>query len=475
MRGPLSFLAPPAPAPPLPEAQGIQLFRLWRIRQISALFIGYAVFYFVRKNLPVAMPDLQRSMGIGTAQLGLFLTLHDLLYGVSKFGNGVIGDRSNPRILMAAGLFLSAITNLCFGMTSGVVALGLWWLLNGWFQGMGFPPCARILSHWSAAHERGVIWGMWNASHQVGAAGIFVLAGYLVSHYGWRSGFVIPAVIALSVSLFLAVRLRDTPQSLGLPSAEDFARHPLHTRQSSPQVHANPAGLAQKKEPGPRSEARSEAHSQTSDEEFRAYLHRYVFGNAEIWLLCLANFFVYVIRYGVMNWAPMYLSNVRGQSMLHASTSVAGFEIAGLIGALAAGWLRDRVFAGRCAQLACAYMLATGAALLALWKLPLLGPHAPSDAAVLLLIGFCIYGPQFLVGICAATLVGPRAVATAIGLTGLFGYASSAVSGLGFGVLVGRSGWDAPFLCMVVGAAASALCFVLLAPAEARASTRTAE
>ena len=456
----LSVLTPPPPVPPLPAEQGHALFRLWRIRQISALFIGYAIFYFVRKNLPVAMPELQRTLGIGTAQLGLFLTLHDLLYGVSKFGNGVIGDRSNPRLFMAAGLFLSALTNLCFGMSSGVVALGLWWLLNGWFQGMGFPPCARVLSHWVAAHERGVIWGIWNSSHQVGAALIFVLAGTLVSHYGWRSAFVVPAVIAVAGSIFLAIRLRDTPQSLGLPSAEEFARRSAHARDGSvdataPTRTGNPA-----------------ASSESTAEDFRAYLHQHVFGNAEVWMLCLANFFVYVIRYGVMNWAPMYLSNVRGQSMMHASTSVAGFEIAGLLGALAAGWLRDHVFAGRCAQLSAAYMLATGVALFAFWKLPLLAAPQSSDAALLLVIGFCIYGPQFLVGVCAATLVGPRAVATAIGLTGLFGYASSAVSGLGFGVLVARSGWDAPFACMIVGAVAAALCFFVLTSAESRALSK---
>ena len=108
--------------------------------------------------------------GISTAQLGLFLTAHDLLYGVAKFGNGVLADRSNPRYFMAAGLLLSALCNLAFGLSSGLALLGLWWLINGWFQGMGFPPCARVLSHWVGERERGVVWGIWNSSHQVGAA-----------------------------------------------------------------------------------------------------------------------------------------------------------------------------------------------------------------------------------------------------------------------------------------------------------------
>ncbi len=453
------LLSPPPPAPPVPVAQAPALFRSWRVRQISTVFVGYAVYYFVRKNLPVAMPGMNQALGIGTAQLGLFLTLHDLVYGVSKFGNGVLADRSNPRYLMAAGLMLSALANVAFGLSSGLVVLGVLWLLNGWFQGMGFPPCARVLSHWVAPHERGVIWGIWNSSHQVGAAAIYVLAGALVSAYGWRAGFLVPALISIAVSGFVVYRLRDTPESLGLPAVTALSADRFPAAQSQAD-----APIASKKESPVSSPAQP-----GSDEAFHAYLHRHVFGNPDLWLLCLANFFVYVIRYGVMNWAPMYLFKVRGQSLLHASSSVAGFELAGLVGALAAGWLRDRVFSGRCAHLAMAYMLATAIALYAFWRFPSHG--GLSDGGMLLLIGFCIYGPQFLVGLCAATLVGPAAVATAIGLTGLFGYASSAVSGLGFGALVAHSGWDAPFLFMIGGAVAAAVCFLRLAAAEARART----
>lgn len=63
-------------------------FKYWQTRTIIASMIGYALFYFVRKNLSIAMPAMQEDLGITKGDLGLFLTLHGLLYGVSKFANG---------------------------------------------------------------------------------------------------------------------------------------------------------------------------------------------------------------------------------------------------------------------------------------------------------------------------------------------------------------------------------------------------
>src|SRR5437016_978687 len=123
-------------------------YRYWQKRVLLTSIVGYATFYFVRKNLSIAMPVMQSSLGFKKTQLGLFLTLHGLLYGVSKFANGFLGDRTNAQTFMAFGLGASALMNVFFGFSSAVVVMGLIWMANGWFQGMGFPPCARLLAHW---------------------------------------------------------------------------------------------------------------------------------------------------------------------------------------------------------------------------------------------------------------------------------------------------------------------------------------
>ena len=430
--------APPAEVQVKP-AEVASTYRYWRLRMMYSAFLGYAVFYLVRKNISIAIPVMEKQLGIGKANLGLFITLGDLLYGVSKFVNGMLADRANPRYFMALGLAASAAMNVLFGTREAVLTLGLCWMINGWFQGMGFPPCARILSHWFSPGERGTKWAIWNASHQVGAAVILVLAGYLATRRleldlaglltvelaGWQLCFVVPAGIAAATALFLVNRLRDTPRSLGLPDVEIY-------RNDQAAGSEAPVGAA-----------------------FSRLLWQRVFSNKYIWIICLANFFVYILRYAFLNWAPSYLTEIKGVQLMHAGWMTAGFEIAGLCGSLLSGWASDNLLGARRAPICVAYMVASLLSVLLFWKVPLESQAA--NAVLLCVLGFFIYGPQFLVGVMTADQSTKHAAATAIGLTGLFGYASSIVSGWGLGYTVQHHGWDGGFAllvgCAVLGTA----------------------
>jgi phosphoglycerate transporter family protein len=428
------FLRPaPAPAVRITDPEEVQRqYRYWRVRILVSTIVGYALFYFVRKNLSIAMPAMEESLGISKRQLGGFLTMHGLLYGVSKFVNGILGDRLNARWFIVAGLVLSAATNVLFGFSSAAIAFGLFWMLNGWFQGMGFPPCARLMTHWFSPKELATKMSIWNCSHSIGAGLVVVLCGYLVG-WNWRLCFFVPAGIAIVGALLLALALRDTPESLGLPEVEG-------TASAADTCDA------------PREKQRNE-------------LMELVFTNRYIWLLSLANFFVYTVRYGILDWGPTFLKQAKHIDLSHAGWMVAAFEVSGILGMLAGGWITDKFFGGRGPRTCLVYMILCTASLLIFWMLP--GQSVIVNTMLLCAAGFFIYGPQCLVGIAAANLATKRAAATAVGLTGLFGYASTVVSGVGIGMLVDKLGWDAGFLMFVAAALVGGLLFAACWPAKA--------
>jgi OPA family glycerol-3-phosphate transporter-like MFS transporter/OPA family sugar phosphate sensor protein UhpC-like MFS transporter len=428
----IRIFQPPPAAPPLTSAGEIKsTYRYWRIRILYTSIIGYAVYYFMRKNISVALPAMEADLGISKSNLGLFLTLHGVLYGVSKFFNGIWGDRANARYFMAFGLICSALMSLMFGLSSAVITLGLFWLANGYFQGMGFPPCARVITHWYSPRERATVFSVWNTSHSIGAAGVLVLTSYLV-RYDWRLCFVVPAAIGLVGAMFVLLRLRDTPESLGLPEIEQYN--------------------------GDRVAAKESAENSAPAEEFWPFVRRHLFSNPLIWSLSLANFFVYVVRYAILDWGPSYIKEARGIELTHAGLTVACFEVGGVIGMLVGGVVTDRVFRSHAGRACVVYMLACTALVYVFWSYA--GDSLWLNSSLLFGVGFFIYGPQCLVGVIAANLGTKRAAATAIGLTGLFGYASTVLSGWGLGTIVQHFGWQSGFRIVVASALAASLLFI---------------
>jgi OPA family glycerol-3-phosphate transporter-like MFS transporter/OPA family sugar phosphate sensor protein UhpC-like MFS transporter len=71
-------------------------------------------------------------------------------------------------------------------------------------------------------------------------------------------------------------------------------------------------------------------------------------------------------------------------------------------------------------------------------------------AVFLCLSSFFVYGPQALLGIAASNQATKHACATANGILGVFGYASTTVSGLGFGYLAQHFGWNSVFMVSVI-------------------------
>jgi MFS transporter, OPA family, sugar phosphate sensor protein UhpC len=88
-------------------------------------------------------------------------SIFPIAYGTSKFISGVLGSRTSPRALLAGGLAATAIMNIAFGFSTTMLAFCAFWAVNGILQGLGAPGCARILTSWFAAKERGTYWGMW--------------------------------------------------------------------------------------------------------------------------------------------------------------------------------------------------------------------------------------------------------------------------------------------------------------------------
>jgi MFS transporter, OPA family, glycerol-3-phosphate transporter len=422
----IGLLKPAAFAAPLPSQQVDPLYRRLRRSVFAGIFIGYAGYYLVRNNLALAIPDiLAEHPGYSKAELGAALTGLSVAYGLSKFLMGSVSDRSNPRFFLPLGLLLSSAIMAGFGLVrtacGSLLVIAALQVLNGWVQGMGWPPCGKSMVHWFSTRERGLMVSVWNTAHNIGGALVANLALAGVVLFGdWRAKFYFNALIAAAVAIGVHFLLQDTPQSRGLPPVERYRND-------------YPPGY-------------SEAHERTLS--FREILLGQVLSNRYLWAIALANAFCYFVRYGVVNWIPTYLETAKGFSFRQSSLAWSLYEYAAIPGTIACGWISDRWFRGKRAPATMLFMALTLVAVIVYW-LNMKGPLW-LDYTALIAIGFLVYGPIMIIGLHALDLVPKKAAGTAAGFTGFFGYVfGSATAGTGVGWIADRFGWSGVFTAMV--------------------------
>jgi OPA family sugar phosphate sensor protein UhpC-like MFS transporter len=414
------------PAPAIPEMDDPEKiaadYQGWRIRILYSSIVGYALYYFSRRSLIFAMPGLIADLGYDKSQLGLLGSVLAISYGISKFFSGILSDKSSPRYFMAMGLFLTGIVNIFFGLSSSLIVFTVLWGFNGWFQGFGWPPCTRFLTQWYSQSERGAWWSTMNLAHNIGSFTIAYFIYFCMQYAGWRCAMIMPGVVCILGSFFLINRLRDTPQSIGLPAIEKFR---------------NDYGNATAKE------IASEEKPMTT----REILKEYIFRNKVIWLLSAAYFCVYIVRSGVGEWTSLFLQEAKGYSQLGGNSCVSVFEIGGFLGSLAAGWASDYFFRARRGPVNLLFAFGMCASVGLFWCVP---PGYPIlDTAAVFLTGFMIFGPQMLIGIAAAESVPKRAAATANGFVGCASYFGSAIAGYPLGAVTDKFGWEAYFMFLI--------------------------
>ena len=442
----IGILKPPAHRPPREGAEADSHYRRLRIQVFLGIFIGYAAYYLVRKNFSLAMPHLIEA-GYSKTQLGFALSGVSIAYGLSKFLMGSVSDRSNARTFMALGLAGSASIMIFMGMvpfaTASVTVMFLLLLANGWCQGMGWPPSGRVMVHWFSHSERGIWMSFWNVAHNIGGGLVGPIAILGVAIFAdWHSILYFHGFLALFAAGWILLTVRDTPQSQGLPPIEEYKND-------------YPAAFA---------------YSEKHEKEFSAkeIFFKHVLNNKLLWAIAVTNAFVYLVRYGVLDWAPTYLGEVKGFSFDESSWSYALYEWAGIPGTIACGYLSDKVFKGRRAPAIIIYMTLTAICLGGYWWNP---PGNPGfDIAMLIAIGFLIYGPVMLIGVFALDLVPKKAAGTAAGFTGLFGYVGGSVSAnVLIGFMVDKAGWNAGF-GLILGACVASIVLTALTIRAERAS-----
>lgn len=445
------FFSEPPAKPTIKDKELIQKkYIFWRNSILITSYIIYIVAYLGRKNFSIAMPFMNETLGITTKDQGLILAVASIIYGIGKFLNGSIADRSNVRTLLPINLILANGLNVMIAIApwiyknytpshqAMVIYMCLFWGASNWFQSALFPFCAKSLIRWFPNSTRASWWAKWSTSHELGsflALNSTALVASAFGKYGFEAMFFVPFAIACIVAFIAFFSLRDRPVSMGLPDVEEICSTKLDTL----------------------TEEEQKEKDQEATYTYFQILKKYVLKNKVMWNLALIYFCVYVFRNGPIDWifkilagsAPKAtsldaLQNIDKLAALKTSTLCA----IGFFGTFFAPLISEKIFKGRRAPANFWCLIIGAISVIGMWLggsqySPIFNNELLKNIVIftsLGVAGFTVCVPQVLVGgICAVEFSSKRVASAASGFAGLLGYFGAAFGHIINGIILDQS------------------------------------
>lgn len=394
-------------------------YEYWRWRVFGITWLAYAGFYLTRSSFSVAKIALGKDPDImmSPEQMGMIDGLYLTAYAIGQFVWGALGDKLGTRKIVLAGLFSSVVAGFAMGVSSIILAFGVFAFFQGLSQSTGWAPLAKNMSNWFSLRERGVVMGWWATNYAIGALVAAPLAGFMADYFlDWRYAFFIPALVLLVVAVLFIFIQKNRPEDVGLPPIEEY--------------HAETqAKLADEDEP--------------EEGSWRAIAA--VVKNPMVLLLSLVYFFLKPTRYAILFWGPLYVNETLGTGMTESALISVAFFLAGPLSVLVAGYASDKIFGSRRMPYSIIALLLLSVVLFFFNDIASM-QNKLVVASLLFIIGFLLYGPDSLVSATAALDFGTRkGASTASGLINGFGSIGAIIGGTVPGFFKESWGWDGVF------------------------------
>jgi sugar phosphate permease len=399
------------------------------------LWFTYGAFYFCRTNLSAAVSGMKSpvaagGLGFSGEEIGWILAALKIAYGCGQLINGQLSERIRPRLLLAIGMFGSAALNVTFGLGTGFYFLLFVWACNGYSQSLGWTPCMRVIGNWFPRTSRGKVLGIIGTGYQITLGLTYVVASQSVEYFGWRAALYVPSVLLAACGIAMLCLLRESPGDR-VTSDSESSPAPTVVRGT-----------------------------------FRENLYLTLF-NPGLWLLGMSLGLLNACRYGFLDWGLTHLIEVQETTIGKSGLKYCLIAPGAAAGAYLSGWATDRYFNSRRAPVICGLLVLLGVLTL-LYEIVARSTEwwATSVLCIMLvLLGFCIYGPQvLLVGTAPADLAHRGTTGAAAGFVNFIGYMGAATGDVVTGYFSddAHGGWQLAIWIWAGWAFAAAGCVALL-------------
>src|ERR1700690_3470524 len=125
--------------------------------------LSFALFMIMLDNtvVNVALPSIQKDLGIGISELEWIVTAYALSFAVFLLSGGKLADRYGRRLVFLIGLTIFTLSSLACGLAGGAGLLIGARIVQGVGAALMMPAALSIISAVFPPRERGAAIGIW--------------------------------------------------------------------------------------------------------------------------------------------------------------------------------------------------------------------------------------------------------------------------------------------------------------------------
>jgi len=401
-------------------------YELWRYKIFGITWLAYAGFYLTRASFSVAKIGISEdpSIHMTSEQMGVIDGLYLIGYAVGQFVWGMLGDKVGTRRIVLGGLAASIVAGFAMGVSSIMLAFGVFSLIQGLSQSTGWAPLAKNITNWFSLRERGVVMGWWATNYTIGGLVGAPLAGWAMDYFlDWRFAFYVPAIVLMIILILFYFIQRNKPQDVGFPSVEEYHNEVV---------------------PKVLDENGNETMQEGSWEVIFSVIKKPM-----VLLLGAMYFFLKPTRYAILFWGPLYISESLGTGAAESAVVNGAFFLAGPLSVLAGGYASDKLFQSRRMPYSAISMMLLAILLFFFDDIAVYAHSSFVSAGLLFMLGFFLYGPDSLVSATAAVDFGTsKGASTASGIINGMGSVGAIIGGTVPGFFKETWGWSGVFIAL---------------------------
>ncbi len=392
-------------------------------------FIAYSASYIGRLNLSACLYEIMSETMMERTFAGSISTGYLASYGAGQLINGFLGDKISPKIMIFTGLLGSGLANVLMGTAGSLHPLLIIWCVNGFFHSMLWSPIIRCFSEWLLKEKREQIGARFAATIPVGTILSYLISAFFLKFFSWRVVFFVSGAILLSVSLIWA---------FGVNTLKIYIEKIISIKKDS-DISTVLISTSENKKP---------------DVTFFSLLT----GTGLIFA-AFAILFNGVLKDGVTQWVPTYISENFSVGTSLAALSSIILPLVNLTGAFTAAYLDKRFFKNEMKTTALMFLIS----IISIFLLFIAGK-------------FNIILSVLLIGVCTSSMLGANCMlltympfhfsdigksATVTGFLNACSYLASALSSVSIGYIADHRGWNATvFSWIIVAVLGLVICLV---------------